>query len=227
MLFVNLLVFLLLIRCSYSALLQGLAQTTRYWDCCKPSCAWPDKGNVHGRLRYTDRQGRAIEDPLARSGCDGGGVGFADPLQVGFAVNKNLAYGFAAAHVQDRHESELCGKCFKLTFTDTTLRGKKMVVQVTNTGYDLGQNHFDLAMPGGGQGLFNGCSAQFTQYKGGNQYGGITRRQECQALPLALRPGCYFRFDWFMNADNPHVNYTQVSCPRELVQRSHFYSNEF
>jgi hypothetical protein len=48
-----------------------------------------------------------------------------------------------------------------------------MVVQVTNTGSDLGENHFDLAIPGSGVGLFpQGCSKQFNGARMGNTYGG-------------------------------------------------------
>jgi hypothetical protein len=36
----------------------------------------------------------------------------------------------------------------RLTFTSGPVKGKKLVVQATNTGGDLGENHFDLAMPG-------------------------------------------------------------------------------
>jgi hypothetical protein len=42
----------------------------------------------------------------------------------------------------------------RLTFTSGPVAGKKMIVQTTNTGGDLGQNHFDIAMPGGG-GAYN------------------------------------------------------------------------
>jgi hypothetical protein len=35
-----------------------------------------------------------------------------------------------------------------LTFTSGPVKGKRMIVQTTNTGGDLGQNHFDIAMPG-------------------------------------------------------------------------------
>lgn len=50
-----------------------------------------------------------------------------------------------------------------------------MIVQVTNTGSDLGKNHFDIAMPGGGVGLFNGCSAQWNASVDGwgDRYGGV------------------------------------------------------
>ena len=32
-----------------------------------------------------------------------------------------------------------------------------MIVQATNTGGDLNHNHFDILLPGGGVGIFNGC----------------------------------------------------------------------
>ena len=47
-----------------------------------------------------------------------------------------------------------------LTFTSGPVAGKTMIVQSTNTGGDLGENHFDIQMPGGGVGIFGsgrGC----------------------------------------------------------------------
>ena len=38
----------------------------------------------------------------------------------------------------------------RLTFTSTSIAGKKMIVQATNTGADLASGQFDLAIPGGG-----------------------------------------------------------------------------
>ncbi|KAG7111300.1 Endoglucanase-5 like protein [Verticillium longisporum] len=97
-----------------------------------------------------------------------------------------------------------------------------MVVQATNTGADLGSNHFDLAIPGGGVGIYNACTAQHNAPPNGwgDQYGGIRSRAECDAFPEALKSGCYWRFDWFLNADNPQVNFRQVSCPAALTSRS-------
>jgi hypothetical protein len=101
-----------------------------------------------------------------------------------------------------------------------------MIVQVTNTGGDLGQlspNHFDLAMPGGGVGLFpQGCAKQFDGAWQRNTYGGYTDRSQCNILPAGgFRDGCFFRFDWFQNADNPRVSFREVSCPQALIDRSH------
>ena len=95
-----------------------------------------------------------------------------------------------------------------------------MIVQATNTGGDLGQNHFDLAIPGGGVGLFNGCSQQWGGINLGNQYGGFTDRSQCATLPAQWQGGCYWRFDWFNNADNPSVEFEEVSCPQAMIDRT-------
>jgi hypothetical protein len=77
-------------------------------------------------------------------------------------------------------------------------------------------------MPGGGFGIFNGCTAEWgTPSTGwGAQYGGISTRSQCDAFPAALQPGCYWRFDWFENADNPTVTFKQVECPAALTAKS-------
>ena len=94
-----------------------------------------------------------------------------------------------------------------------------MVVQSTNTGGDLGSNHFDILMPGGGVGLFDGCTPQFGGLPGA-RYGGISSRNECDSFPEQLKEGCYWRFDWFQNADNPDIQFEQVQCPSELLNVS-------
>lgn len=94
-----------------------------------------------------------------------------------------------------------------------------MVVQSTSTGGDLGSNHFDLNIPGGGVGLFDGCKPQFGGLPGAT-YGGISDRSQCASFPDALKPGCNWRFDWFKNADNPSFTFRQVQCPSELTARS-------
>ncbi|OHW99409.1 cellulase-like protein [Colletotrichum incanum] len=75
-------------------------------------------------------------------------------------------------------------------------------------------------MPGGGLGIFDGCTSEFGFQFPGTRYGGVSSRSECSALPSKLQGGCYWRFDWFMNADNPNLSFTQVQCPAELVARS-------
>lgn len=103
-----------------------------------------------------------------------------------------------------------------------------MVVQITNTGGDLSQNHFDLQMPGGGVGIFNGCEDQWgTSHDGwGQRYGGISSRDQCSQLPGQLQNGCYWRYDWFMGADNPEVELERVQCPRSILDRTKCERND-
>lgn len=112
-----------------------------------------------------------------------------------------------------------------LTFTSGPVAGKTMIVQSTNTGGDLGSNHFDILMPGGGVGLFDGCTPQFGGLPGA-QYGGISSRDQCESFPENLKAGCQWRFDWFQNADNPGVTFSQVQCPSELTSISGCVRND-
>jgi hypothetical protein len=109
----------------------------------------------------------------------------------------------------------------RLTFTTTSIAGKSMIVQTTNTGGDLGSNQFDLAIPGGGVGLFNACTDEWNAPSSGwgAQYGGISSNT-CSTFPKALQAGCGFRFDWFEGADNPEVEFERVECPAEIVAKS-------
>jgi hypothetical protein len=101
-----------------------------------------------------------------------------------------------------------------------------MVVQSTNTGGDLSNNHFDIQMPGGGVGIFDGCSSQFNQALPGERYGGISSRSQCDTFPELLKDGCYWRFDWFKNADNPDFKFEQVQCPAALTAISGCVRND-
>lgn len=193
-------------------------KSTRYWDCCKPSCSWPGKALVNQPVYACSANFQRITDFNAKSGCDGGSA-FSCADQTPWAVNDEFAYGFAATALAGGSEASWCCACYELTFTDGPVAGKKMVVQSTSTGGDLGSNHFDLNMPGGGVGIFDGCSPQFGGL-GGQRYGGVSSRSECDSFPEALRPGCYWRFDWFKNADNPGFTFRQVQCPAELVART-------
>jgi len=93
-------------------------------------------------------------------------------------------------------------------------------------------------IPGGGVGLFDAIS---NQAKGngvsnpslGAQYGGFRTtcgtdktciRNMCQqnfgTSGLAwLKAGCDWYVDWFDAADNPNVNFTEVTCPQALIDR--------
>lgn len=108
----------------------------------------------------------------------------------------------------------------RLTFTSGTVAGKTMVVQSTNTGGDLGSNQFDILMPGGGVGIFDGCKVEFGTSLPGATYGGVSSQAECASFPTILQEGCNWRFDWFENADNPGLAFEQVQCPDEIVAKS-------
>ncbi|CAJ0540791.1 Ff.00g077270.m01.CDS01 [Fusarium sp. VM40] len=199
---------------------SGSGHSTRYWDCCKPSCSWGGKAAVSAPALTCDKQDNPISNLNAVNGCEGGGSAFACTNYSPWAVNDNLAYGFAATKLSGGSESSWCCGCYALTFTTGPVKGKTMVVQSTNTGGDLGENHFDLMMPGGGVGIFDGCTSQFGKALGGAQYGGISSRSECDSFPETLKDGCHWRFDWFENADNPDFTFEQVQCPKALLDVS-------
>ena len=86
----------------------------------------------------------------------------------------------------------------------------------------MGDNHFDLQIPGGGVGIFNGCQSQFNAPSDGwgQRYGGVSSLSQCDALPDSLKSGCQFRFNWLGGADNPGVIFRRVYCPAELVAKT-------
>ncbi|CAD5223380.1 unnamed protein product [Bursaphelenchus okinawaensis] len=197
--------------------------TTRYWDCCKVSCGWSGKASVSAPVTSCDVTDTALnDDGNTQSACDGGSA-YTCSTQQPWAINDTLAYGFAAVNIAGQSESDWCCSCYALTFTSTAIAGKTLVVQATNTGGDLGSNQFDLAMPGGGVGIYNGCTAEWgAPSEGwGAQYGGVSSEADCTSeLPTALQSGCEFRFDWFEGADNPNVSFERVQCPAAITAKT-------
>jgi len=196
--------------------------TTGYWDCCKPSCSWPNKGNMNRPVLACDADtGEKLMDANEPSVCNGGGKSASCADNKPFLVRERLSMGFSAIAVSGDHGltgDANCGQCFELKFADQRhdpnrdnwggshpdLVGKSMVVQVTNIGYDVNGDHsFDLQIPGAGQGLFtDGCTRQFSGYSSGDfdcdkNYGGCDDRSGCQRLPPSLRSGCEWRYDWY------------------------------
>jgi hypothetical protein len=198
-------------------------KTTRYWDCCKPSCAWSD--NVAGKNTYVKTCHRdgysAHHHGNVASACTGGDA-FTCNNHIPWAVSDKLAYGFAAATVPGQSLQDTCCKCYMLTFTSGPVQGKSMIVQVTNSGHDVDAHQFDLQIPGGGVGAYNACSRQWNAPGDGwgQRYGGVSSRDQCYSLPKSIRDGCLFRFDWFQGADNPEMTYTKWPCPKELIERT-------
>jgi hypothetical protein len=196
--------------------------TTRYWDCCKPSCAWPGKFEYKTNIKLCAADGSALLDNNLISGCEGGPT-YTCEDQTPWAVDDVTAYGYAAANIPGLTEADWCCTCYALTFTSFPIKGKQMIVQITNTGGDLGEGHFDLQIPGGGFGLFNGCSPRYPDIPDedwGDRNGGVTSREGCYKLPVSMQEGCLFKFDWFRGADNPDVTYVKVDCPKELLEVS-------
>ncbi|ORY57429.1 RlpA-like double-psi beta-barrel-protein domain-containing protein-containing protein [Pseudomassariella vexata] len=195
---------------------SGTGQTTRYWDCCKPSCAWSGKASVSAPVTTCDKNDSPLTNPNAVSGCDGG-TAFTCTNNSPWAVNDQLAYGFAATAIAGGTEEGWCCACYKLTFTSGAAAGKTMIVQSTNTGGDLGSNHFDIMMPGGGLGIFDGCTAEFGTTLPGERYGGTTSQSMCDSMPTSLQAGCNWRYNWFGDSDNPGVEFEQVQCPAAII----------
>ena len=122
---------------------SGAGTTTRYWDCCKPSCAWNDLSTlgIDSAVKSCDAKDQPLSDTSAASGCSGG-TAYMCSDQSPWAVSSDLAYGFAAVSAS----SPKCCQCYKLTFTSGAVSGKTMIVQATNTGSDVSSTQFDLAV---------------------------------------------------------------------------------
>lgn len=72
--------------------------TTRYWDCCKPSCGWPGKAPVTNPVQTCAIDGITPIDINTQSGCIGG-TAFTCNNQQPWSVNDTLAYGYASANI--------------------------------------------------------------------------------------------------------------------------------
>nr|CAD39198.1 endoglucanase [Mastotermes darwiniensis hindgut symbiont sp.] len=204
---------------------SGSGKTTRYWDCCKPSCSWSKKAQVSHVVNSCTASGQHDTTVDLKSGCDGG-PSYVCVDQAPWAVNSSYFMGTAAAALSGGSESDLCCRCFELTFTSGQSNGKKMLVQITNTGSDLSGNQFDLLIPGGGVGIFDGCSRQYPggNYDWGQRYGGVTSKAGCAKIPAELKAGCEFRFDYI--GDNPSVSFKSVHCPDTITSKTNCRRND-
>ncbi len=227
---------------------SGQGWGSRYWDCCKPHCAWSGKGGPIARTCNAQQQVLEKGDDMVKSICDGGPAGLCNS-QAPFAINDNLAYAFAAGPGTSYAGS--CGSCFLLTFngesrhtTDArtaALKGKQMVIMISNIGYDVEDGQFDMMIPGGGVGAFNGCSTLWGINNLGAQHGGFLKdcggdkkvtdvatvqkclEDKCNSVFANIpdaKAGCLFHAQWLMAANNPSFTYQELeSCPQELVNK--------
>ncbi|MCQ2121675.1 MAG: hypothetical protein MJY78_07605 [Fibrobacter sp.] len=211
---------------------------TRYWDSCKPHCAWSGNSNPPARTCLKDGITRA--DAGAASICDDGGVAGTCFDQTPQIVNDTIAYAFAASPGGGND----CGKCYMLTFTGEgasatntptndhhrAIKGKHLIIMSSNIGYDVANNQFDLMIPGGGPGIYNACDKMGISCAG-EQYGGflascgyndkdcLIRMCNSEYTNESLRNGCLFLANWMDAANNPEMEFVEVECPQALKDK--------
>jgi hypothetical protein len=113
------------------------SRTSRYWDCCKPSCGWSDKAGFVGNtpVQSCDIHDNPLLDNTQGTGCNGGHA-FACSADSPWAVNDTFSFGFVGTYLVGGDESSWCCSCYALNFTSGPAKGKSMIVQSTNTNYD-------------------------------------------------------------------------------------------
>ena len=129
--------------------------------------------------------------------------------------------------------------CFRLTVKSGPALGKELVVMATNFCPDeptcpkssqhtnqFGENfHFDIAIPGGGEGRQGRCESQYgsdfhfdlDRHRRPGQ--GIPSRASCKRLPPELQSGCLIWIDDLHGMDNPDVEWREVHCPEALLEK--------
>lgn len=122
------------------------ARTTRSWNCCKPSCAWPDVANVTNPVKSCDRTNTPLTDYTRTSSCDKplDGGAFTCASQHPWQIDDRTSYGFAALQLVGKDRSEWCCACFNLTFTSGLLQNRTMVVQAMSLTGPAETDTFDL-----------------------------------------------------------------------------------
>lgn len=129
---------------------SGDAITTRFWDCCKPSCAWNGKADVSKPVEACTADDKPT-DMAAGTGCNGG-TAYQCSNQQPWSINDTLSYGFAGVFITPELtnggiEGAWCCACYQLDFTSEPLIGKSMIIQASNTAYDITTtNRFTLAV---------------------------------------------------------------------------------
>ena len=190
---------------SYNNLLvshgSGNGWNSRYWDACKPHCAWSEKVDANANPYQIARNCSIQDEEIPAftksedgtwlkgtvSACDNGGFAFACTDMIPVAVNDTLAYAFVAGP-----PTQGCGKCYHFQYdghfhnegdynkpkeTHQALAGKHIIAMASNIGHDVdgGTTQFDLMVPGGGVGAFDALSRQtgFDMRNGIEGYGGF------------------------------------------------------
>lgn len=92
---------------------QQSGKTTRYWDCCKGSCGWSGKAPVNQPIQSCDKSDNPLSNMAAKNGCESGGQAYMCTNQSPWAVDDNLAYGFAAVKLAGKTENAWCCACYE------------------------------------------------------------------------------------------------------------------
>ena len=68
-----------------------------------------------------------------------------------------------------------------------------MIVQVINSGSDVGEHQFDLQIPRSGVGIYNACSRQWGVPNDGwgQRYGSVGSRGECYVFLIRCETDAY------------------------------------
>jgi len=94
------------------------------------------------------------------------------------------------------------------------LRGKRMIVQASNTGMDVHPGQFDLMIPAGGVGIFDACSEQWgVAERGadlGERYGGILSSCTKRLRQYPTHPAC--------TPSSAASRYDNEACHEAIVQ---------
>ena len=230
---------------------SGSGFASRYWDGCKPSCSWKNNAGSAGPAKQCSSNGKTENTNYdEQSVCNGGGAATCTS-QIPFTIDGCDNIGFAFAAVPAANGGQ-CGKCFQLTFTGKgkyetkqnhkALAGKKLIVMVTNIGADVNQGQFDVMIPGGGVGLYNGTNG-YGWGSQGEQYGGLLsdcekevgynasnlleKRKSCLvekcnksfSSDATAKQGCLFLANFMEAAGNPNHGYVEVECPEVLKSK--------
>ncbi|PKS07400.1 hypothetical protein jhhlp_006002 [Lomentospora prolificans] len=218
---------------------QTVAKTFTSWDCCKPACAnnvasRPDILANRGVASVCNAQNQFLprqQGLFAQSSCAGGAAFLCDSYQP-VPISEDLSYGFAIqVGGSPTPDNANCCRCYDVQWLTGAAAGKKMTVQVINISNtpeadsDVKENDLIILTPGGGVGPYNtGCLLQYgSQYakSWGDDYGGVTSRENCGNLPTNLQGGCYWRYNWARGELNGwDIIYNQVTCPDRLVDIS-------
>jgi len=171
---------------------------SRYWDGCKPHCAWRENVDTNAVPFTVCRNCNVNNEEIpaftlsptvsqywkgyqgVKSSCEGGSSYTCFDMAP-VAVNDTLAYAFVATSKNNAS----CGQCFQLQFdggghygtkaAHRLIKGKTLIVMATNTGKDVEAGQFDIMIPGGGVGIYDSFTKQIGASKTemGDQYGGL------------------------------------------------------